>query len=144
MEYGVCLPKKSQKKEKIELEDGEYLVFSQKQLTDIINPRISEIFDEIHKDLKKISRDKNLPSGIVLAGGGAKLPGIVDLARKELKLPSRLGSPQGISNLRDLSFGTCCGLVLSGADLEERGEKVFGPMRSWGSKIKKLFRIFLP
>lgn len=143
IEYGACLPVKSQKREKIELEDGEYLLFSQKQLTDIVNSRISEIFSEVNKELKKISREKLLPSGIVLTGGGTKMPKIVELAKKELRLPSRIGNPQGVLTLRDPAWGTCCGLVLSGADLEKKDEGL-DLVKGLGSKIKRMFRVFLP
>lgn len=143
VEYGACLPGKSRKSEKIEITDGEYLVFSQKQLTDIINPRMVEVFNEINKELKKISREKKLPAGIVLAGGGVKLARIVDLAKKQLKLPVRIGNPQGVSNLNDPAWSTCCGLVLSGADLEGVPEENV-LIKGLGSKIKKALRVFLP
>lgn len=145
VEYGACMPIKSQRKEKMETEDGGCLVFTQKQLTDIITPRISEVFNEIHRELKKVSRDKNLPAGIVLTGGGVKLPRIVDFVKKELKLPTRMGNPQGFSNLKDSDFSTCCGLILNGMDLEGReGEKALGSIKDLGSKIKKAFKVFLP
>ncbi|MBI4101634.1 MAG: cell division protein FtsA [Candidatus Nealsonbacteria bacterium] len=146
VEYGACLPGKSRKSEKIEIADGEYLTFSQKQLADIINPRMTEVFNEINKELKKISREKKLPAGIVLAGGGVKLPRIVDLAKKQLKLPVRIGNPQGISSLKDPAWSTCCGLVLSGADQEGIPEDsvLMGSMKGLGSKLKKALRAFLP
>lgn len=141
VEYGACLPLKSQKKEKIELAEGDFLVFSQKQLVDIINPRISEMFNEIQKELKKISREKKLPAGVILAGGGVKLPRIVDLAKKQLKLPSRIGAPQGIAGLKDPSWSTCSGLVLRGADLKGASG---GKIPDIASKLKKFFKIFIP
>lgn len=147
VEYGACLPGKSRKSEKIEIADGEYLSFSQKQLVDIINPRMAEVFNEINKELKKISRDKNLPAGIVLAGGGVKLPRIVDLVKKQLKLPVRIGNPQGITDLNDPAWSTCCGLVLGGIDQEGvlKENALMGPI---GSKIKKVLKgalkVFLP
>jgi len=143
IEFGACLSEKKQKREKIELGEDEHLVFSQKQLVDIIAPRVSEIFGEINKELKRISREKILPAGIVLTGGGAKMPRMVDVAKKELKLPARIGIPQGISGLKDPLWSVCCGLILNGVDLERR-EKTFGLTRGIGSKIKKIFKVFIP
>jgi len=38
-----------------------------------------------------------LPGGIVLTGGGAKLPGMVELAKKEFNLPCRIGYPKSFN-----------------------------------------------
>lgn len=141
LEFGVLLFR-GDKKEKIELEDGESLVFSQKMLTRIIEARISEIFGEANKELKKISRQGLLPAGVVLTGGGAKLPKITEFAKKELRLPCRIGKPKGFSGLEENpSLATVCGLALGGADFE--GEKRF-PVFGIGAKIKRIFKIFIP
>lgn len=149
IEYGSCFFKgKSQRqnsRQKIDIGEDSPLVFSQKFLTKIIIDRISEIFNEVNKELKKISREKQLPGGIILTGGGAKLSKLADLAREKFHLPARIGKPSGISGGldEDLGLSTVCGLALFGADLEggggasEAGEGIF-------SKIKKMFRIFIP
>jgi cell division protein FtsA len=160
IEFGNCLLKKGQKglgrssishsysarmKEKIKLAGEETLIFSQKQLTNIIAIRVSEIFREINKELKKISKEKLLPAGIVLTGGGAKLPGIVELAKKEFHLPVKLGKPKGIEGLEeDLSLATVAGLVLLGKDMEEESSKFSFPSGGIISKLKRFFKIFLP
>jgi len=145
IEFGSCFLKNGQKKEKIELEDQGTLIFSPKELTNIIRARISEIFREINKELKKISKEKFLPAGIVLTGGATKLPGIVELAKKEFRLPTRWGKPKGIADLEnDPSLATVCGLVLLGQDLEgETGRSSFSA-GGIGSKLKKIFKIFIP
>lgn len=148
IEFGSCVFKGSNKREKIEVEGEEPLVFTQKMLEKIIAARVSEIFDQCQKELKKIGKQGLLPAGIVLTGGGAKLPKIIELAKKELKLPCRIGKPQGFSGIsEDPSLSTVCGLVLGGADLEEDGSAgasfpVIG--KGVGSKIKKIFKIFIP
>jgi cell division protein FtsA len=149
IEYGTCLTPKSAKRpnvrtqEKIEIGEEEPLVFYQKQLIGIVEARISEIFEEINKELKKVSREKLLPSGIVLTGGGAKLPKIIELAKKELKLPCKIGKLQGIQGLTDPSFAVCWGLILNGFDLEGK-EKTFEFGRGIGSKLKRIFKVFIP
>lgn len=149
-EFGTCLLKKGGKKEKIELppeaENGEFLSFSHKMLVKIIEARVSEIFDLVREDLKKISLRGLLPAGVVLTGGGARLPKIIDLAKKELKLPCRIGIPLGLMGLdEDPAWSTAVGLVLGGIDFEEQ-EQVKGPILSRGviTKIKKVFKIFIP
>ena len=154
IEYGSCLlgGKKASgpsghtaRREKIETGELEPLVFSQKQLVNIIEARVSEIFDQVNKELKKISREKLLPAGVVLTGGGSKLPKIVELAKKELKLPCRLGKPQGFLDFeKDPSLATVCGLVLGGADLETEKSSSILRRTNLLSKLKRIFKIFIP
>jgi len=143
IEYGSCLLKGKNTRHKIDIGEEEPIVFSQKFLTKIIGDRVSEIFEEANKELKKISKDKRLPAGIVLTGGGARLPKIAEFAKNKFHLPVRLGKQKIISGLEDnLSLATVSGLVLLGADLEEK-EPSGGGMGVF-SKIKKIFRIFIP
>lgn len=144
LESGTLFFKGPDKKKKIETVEGETLIFSQKVLSKIIEARASEIFEIVNKELKKISRQGKLPAGIVLTGGGSKLPKIKELAKKELRLHCRIGLPQGFSpSLEDPELASVCGLVLLGADLEtEKGFSSLG--RGIFSRIKKLFKIFLP
>lgn len=142
-EYGACTRKKEKSKkyrrDKIKFSDS--LVFSRKMLIGIVEARVSEIFELINKELKKISRQKLLPAGVVLVGGGAKLSRIVDLCKKELKLPARIGKPKGFIGLEeDPIWATACGLVVDAAETEETSSIGRGIL----DKLKNLFRIFIP
>ena len=142
IEYGASILKGKNVHQKIDIGEETPLIFSQKFLIKIIADRILEIFEEVNKELKKIGRERKLPGGIVLTGGGAKLPKIVDLAREKFLLPSRIGFPRGISGLEDdPTLATVCGLVLGGADFEG---KTFESKGGLVSKIKKIFKIFIP
>jgi len=66
--------------------------YPRKKLEEIIEARLSDIFELIDAHLKKISRSGLLPAGIIITGGGAGLGTIEDLARASLRLPSRVGS----------------------------------------------------
>jgi cell division protein FtsA len=139
-EYGSCVKSRSKKKDKVDLEDG--IVFTRKDLNRIVEARVSEILELAKKELKAIHKDKGLPAGIVLTGGGAKIAGILDLAKKEFSLPVIIGRPEEFSSLEDgLNWSTACGLVTKG--FEECGEtsKTVGEVKS---KLKKLFKIFIP
>jgi cell division protein FtsA len=133
---------------KARVAEGETLIFSPKQLSKIIEARVSEIFREANKELKKISKQQLLPAGIVLTGGGARLPKIRELAKKEFRLPCRLGFPQGFSPSQDdPRFSVACGLVLRGADLEENWQTLnWHPSfkKRIGRGIKRMFKVFLP
>jgi len=145
IEYGTCLFKGKDKRERIEAEGEDPLVFSRKMLAKIIEARVSEIFDQCEKELKKIGKQE-LPGGIVLTGGGANLPKIVELAKKELKLPCRIGKPSDFSGLDDgPAFATVCGLILRSAELEDGSWlQENKSLSEAGEKIKKIFKIFMP
>lgn len=145
IEYGSCSFKgRKDKKRKINIGGDEALVFSQKLLVEIISDRVSEILEQANKELKDISKNKRLPGGVVLTGGGAKFHNIIDLAKKKFELPVRLGRPRGIMGLEDdLEMASVCGLVLLGNEWEGKKEG-FGLGRKIISKIKKAIRIFIP
>jgi len=145
-QFGCCLiekEKKSKSRKKITISDNENsLFFSQKLLTGIIEARVCEIFELVNKELKKVSRQQLLPGGLVLTGGGAKLKKIVELAKKESKLPCRIGTPQGINGIdSDTTLSTVAGLVLE--ELDSEGEEG-PPSQGIKSKIKRFFRILIP
>ena len=139
-EFGTCLFKGKDKRERIEIGEEEPLIFSLRSLNRLIEKGILRIFFEVEKELKKISKEKFLPAGIVLTGGGAKIPKIQGLAKRKFKLPVKIGRPKGIPGLDDPSFSVASGLVLECIETEK--EKVLEP--GFFSKIKRVFKIFLP
>jgi len=142
IEYGASILKGKNVHQKIDIGEETPLIFSQKFLIKIISDRILEMFEEVNKELKKIGRERKLVGGIVLTGGGASLPKIAELAREKFHLPSRVGKPKGILGLDDdPGLATVCGLVLGGADFERKTSK---SKEGLGSKIKKIFKIFIP
>ncbi|MEK7658435.1 MAG: cell division protein FtsA [Patescibacteria group bacterium] len=147
-QHGTCIFAKTDKSvKKIEIFDkSSSLAFTKKNLVDIIEPRVSEIFDLIQKELKKINRQELLPGGVVLTGGGAKLSKIKELARQQLKLPCEIGVPKNIVGLEeDPALSTVAGLVLGGADIDDIDRNgILGLATGWASKIKRMFRVFIP
>ena len=152
LEYGSASSKNIGKREEIdigEIEGGESSFISKKYLTEIIEARSEEIFEKIDEELKKIDRSGKLPAGVVLTGGGAKLSGLVDLARKNLRLPVTIGKPLNITTaidkVNDPTFATAVGLVLWGEQLQSQRErasfgKIFSGFKSIVSRTTKLFR----
>jgi cell division protein FtsA len=156
-QHGTCMyshaekDKKDPSKKKIEIFDkSNSISFTKKFLVDIIQPRVSEILDLMQKELKKIGKQEMLPGGVVLTGGGAKLPHIRELAKDQLKLPCQIGIPQGIAGLdEDPSLATVAGLVLQGVDFDSlQKEGILGLnlgfTKGWGSKFRRMFRVFIP
>ena len=117
---GVAMKKRIGKNENIDLniyleepESGESEKVSKKFLAEIIEARLSEIFDLVIKRLKEIDRFGKLPGGVVLYGGGANMPFIVELAKEKFKLPVRLANPdiEWYRGNPDLSFVSALGLL---------------------------------
>lgn len=111
---------------KIPLEEAERLKLghtsdhhSKKKLEEIIEARLSDIFDLVEAHLKKIGRNELLPAGVIITGGGAGIGTIEDLARATLKLPSKIAAPLVIANhkgqIRDSAWFVAYGLCIFGS-----------------------------
>lgn len=82
---------------KISLEEAENLKvgntplanFSRRKLDEIIEARLSDIFELINNHLKKVNRNGLLPAGIVITGGGAGTINVEQSARTNLNLPAK-------------------------------------------------------
>jgi len=122
IEYGDCFVESIAKKEEIDLYDlgtAKHEVFKRYFLGEIIEARMEEIMLKVDQELKKIQRSGLLPAGIIFTGGGAKIPGLVELSKKVMRLPSALGYPLNIASvtekINDLGFSTAIGLVKWGS-----------------------------
>jgi cell division protein FtsA len=86
---------------------------SPKKLAQVINTRLKEMFTHVNAHLKSIGRERLLPAGIVITGGGAGLPATIDVAKTILKLPSQIGLPMMLPRVSALdatwsvAFGLC-------------------------------------
>lgn len=90
---------------------------SYKTLTEgIIRPRLNEIFSMIGQELKDSGFGGTTPAGVVLCGGGASTINIVDACKRTLSLPTRIGTPVGLSGLveevEEPAFATIVGMIL--------------------------------
>lgn len=122
--------------------------FSKKKIDEIINARLSDIFELIDTYLKKIKRNELLPGGIVLIGGTSNIPNILDLSKNFLKLPASFGQTQMFGNaktkLKNNSWYNVLGLLFSSKEksLEENGITLF--FRDLKNTIKSNLKQFMP
>ncbi|MBI4836514.1 MAG: cell division protein FtsA [Candidatus Abawacabacteria bacterium] len=121
IEYGTCLAGEVRSNEIIDLALLSHVdtqQVSRQLLAEIIQARMEEIFDLVGKEFRKINRDGLLPAGVVLTGGGVKVPGCVEIAKQMLNLPVQVGYPvevEGVvDNIDDPAFATVIGLLLWG------------------------------
>ncbi len=155
IEYGSTIPEDVNDRETIDLSllskiDTHQV--SKKHVVAIIQARYHEIFVLVKDELAKIHRDGMLPAGIVLTGAGAKLPGVIDLARETLNLPAQIGFPQNydgvVDKMEDPAYATAIGLLIWGTRFEYRhhggiGLKGFNMKKSMGS-VKNWFKKLIP
>ncbi len=92
-----------------------------KAISDVIHVRIVELFEIISKELGNLLDPAELSGGVLLTGGGSKLPGIEIVATKVLGLPVRKATftPGIDSELATPENATVLGLLHYG--LEDHG-----------------------
>jgi cell division protein FtsA len=111
-----------------------------RMLTDIIEPRAMELLALIREDLQRAGLDRQIPAGFVLAGGGARLNGLLDLAEDSFHLPVRIAEPKGLADLPEQvaqpEYATVVGLVMYSAKTRRNA-----PQRA-GNLVNKLKSMF--
>lgn len=89
---------------------------AQELLTDIIHPRMEEIFRLSAGEIRKSEFSNLMTAGVVITGGGALIKGAAELAEEIFDMPVKLGIPKGFSGLIDLAkspiHATGVGLIL--------------------------------
>ncbi len=88
-------------------------------LSDIIEPRVEEIFAVVRKRIEDTGLLEQLSAGVVITGGAVLLEGMTEFAEEILGMPVRIGFPTGVKGITQLVHGpqyaTGVGLVKYGA-----------------------------
>ena len=139
------------KRETIALADfveGDNSVYHLRDLAEIISARLTDIFELASKALKKTGRAGLLPGGVVLTGGVADIPGIHEVARRELKLPVEVSRAIALDQLDDVippRLAIPVGVILWH---EARGRsRASARWWHWGGivdRVKHMLRAFVP
>jgi cell division protein FtsA len=130
-----------------------------KKLDDIIDARLSDIFDLVAAHLKKIGKSGMLPAGIVITGGGSGITTIEDLAKAYLKLPSKVARlicndqieeciHDKTVSIKDATWAVAYGLCVFGLHAEGEGTisnfNVLKTLKGLRDSCIKFFKQFLP
>lgn len=111
-----------------------------RNLCEIVEPRAQELLTMVREDLRRAGLDSQIPAGIILTGGGARLRGLIELAEKMFSLPVRLAAPRGLSDITEAvsqpEYSAAVGLVLYGARARRHAAQRSG---GWTEKLKGLF-----
>ena len=123
----------------------------------IMSPRLEEIYKLIFEEIEKSGFGENIPSGLVITGGGAETVNMVDIGKKVLGLSIRVGVPEKVTGLVDeilsAPYASTVGLILYGKKntiTEKSGFKNFNrilkdfSLDNSFSKVKNFFKQFIP
>lgn len=113
-------------------------------LSHIIHQRLDEIFGMVRTEIERAGYVGHLPAGVILTGGTAQLPGLVELAREVFAMPARVGVPtRAVSGLVDsvnapryavpvgLAHYAAHQLMSRGSTAGNRVDRIIGPVRQW-------------
>jgi cell division protein FtsA len=88
---------------------------SRQALAAVIEPRIEELFSLVQHVIRESGYEELLSSGVVITGGSAMLPGMVELGEDVFLKQVRIGVPAYRGNLSDVvsnpRFSTAMGLL---------------------------------
>lgn len=134
--------------EKIKLGQPTGVGYPKNEIERIVSVRLEEIFGLIEGHLTKIGKNELLPAGIIISGGGAGLPGIQEIAKASLDLPSMIARPEIIQTSRNtvkdaiwsVAYGLCILHFSTGDDERETRANPFGFVKKFGGWLKQ----FLP
>jgi cell division protein FtsA len=148
--YGCALSQLADPEDFLEVagvDDRPSRKLSRRALADVIQPRLEELYELIQHELRRAGFEDVLSSGIVITGGAAIMPGMIELGEEIFHMPVRLGAPKYRGSLADVvqnpRFSTAYGLLLEAQMQRRRGQKVeekqtfkdvLSSMKSWFKK----------
>jgi cell division protein FtsA len=160
--FVMAVPEQASDSDLVDLHDlgaPEHELVSPRFMSDVAAARIEDLFAAVEKELRVADRSGNLPAGVILVGGGAKLCGMVEAAKKHLRLPANLAGQATVSTplteiARDPAFAPAIGTMLWGYNQEHSGDASGGLGAMWGGKtkaagkigesMKRIFKSFIP
>lgn len=154
LQYGTSLPELVDKKEMIDLnefQEGESHLVSRRQVAEIIEARIEEIFKLVNKELRKINRSGLLPAGVVTNRWRRAFYGVIEVAKREFRLPASIGAPRelttAIEKVNDPMYSVAVGLLLWGMHIHTGSNTGFRGLSNLSAvtdKVKSWFKSIIP
>ena len=103
---------------------------SRQSLAEIVEQRYVELLGLVQAELRRSGYEDLIAAGIVLTGGSSKMKGMVELTEEIFHVPVRLGSPVGITGLKDVAENP---IHATGVGLLHYGFKQLNELQSIGS-----------
>jgi len=119
-----------------------------RKLDEIIEARLSDIFEYIEMHLKKIGRNGLLPAGVIITGGGSNTLNIEELAKDYFSLPAKIAAPvrivDGNNQGIDPSWAVAYGLCAYNYEFDLEGKEGKNSGRNFRHMVAKWFKEFMP
>jgi cell division protein FtsA len=146
LRYGCALPELVQHDAPIDVPSvGETPTrrLSQTMLAEVMRPRFEELFRYVRKELHRADVYDLIAGGVVLTGGVAQTPGILELAEEVLEVAVRLGLPHQVEGIEEVTrspgYATGVGLLLYARQQKPAGGRFsysgggnwFGRLQGW-------------
>lgn len=124
-------------------------------LCEMLHPRGEEVLQHVAAQVQQIVGNRQLSSGIIFTGGGAKLGGLTDVAEGIFDAPVRIGYPERdrfggiVEDVQDPAWAVATGLALfslrtqdSEFHGENNGNAARGGLSGWFSRLRENFSGF--
>lgn len=119
---------------------------SRQSLAAVIEPRVEELFTFVLDAVRRSGYEHMVSSGVVLTGGTALMPGMVELAEDVFLKPARIGVPDYNGHLREVlrnpKFATSIGLLREGKSQMLRG-RAATPSNTWQGILQRMREWFM-
>ncbi len=119
---------------------------SRQTLTEVIEPRVEELYSLVQGELRRSGFEELLSSGIVLTGGSALLQGMAELGEEVFHLPVRIGVPVYSGGLADVvrtpRYATAVGLLIEGRNQFVRGQEARAQTTGLGGMAERMRQWF--
>ena len=108
----------------------------------VIEARYEELFHLINAEIQRSGCADLITAGVIITGGASKITGLLELAENILQVPVRLGLPQNVSGLTQVTtdpiYATSVGLLLYGVKHRDKHQErlMSGSNKSLWGKIK--------
>ncbi|MDB5985393.1 MAG: cell division protein FtsA [Nevskia sp.] len=145
IKYGCALPELVQNDAPIEVPSvGETPPrrLSRQMLAEVMRPRFEELFRYVRKELHRADVYDLIAGGVVLTGGVAQTPGILELAEEVLEVAVRLGLPHDVEGIEEITrspaYSTGVGLLLFAKQQKPVGTRSLSGTNvgSWAGKLQ--------
>jgi len=125
--------------------DGNDLIINQYDLANIIQSRMTEIFNRVQHEINK--SELNSTYGIVITGGGSQLNNLSDLGQEFFQKNITIGYPRNINGSEEIinnpRFSTAIGLIKYGLETlrteDDYGPTVTNIIKDLFTKLRKLY-----
>jgi cell division protein FtsA len=156
-EYGVAraneLVKNQDYIDLSQFDPNEKETVRRRDVVNIMEARLNEIFTLVNKELKQIGKEKYLPGGAVIVGGCAKIPHIVDVCKDKLLITAQIGFPKDVEGIAasvdDPSYAVVLGTIFWAMESDNHSGGAFAVpyvsnLGNSAARIKKWLRSLLP